>query len=219
MILLSSVSRRGGQALHVSARRVFHELRDLKSASLHEHPFRHSSYQRARFTRSGNTRESGWWSFRSPPPPRFGGKRIYAKAAGGAVALTPAAFVAIGEEDRDDNRTGEDYMLEASRKEIEEYVPQWLENSHGFRISIYNFLDNYIIEPVATGFRFLHLVVIFVPVILTVPIIFMGKRNAKRDNERSGTLWWYAFLVKGMERAGAAFIKVGTLLFPLIFAC
>lgn len=110
-------------------------------------------------------------------------------------------------------------MLEASRKEIEEYVPQWLENSHGFRISIYNFLDNYIIEPVATGFRFLHLVVIFVPVILTVPIIFMGKRNAKRDNERSGTLWWYAFLVKGMERAGAAFIKVGTLLFPLIFAC
>jgi aarF domain-containing kinase len=52
------------------------------------------------------------------------------------------------------------------------------------------------------------LIFIFVPVIVTVPVIWFGQRQPERDNERSGTLWWYAFLVNGMERAGAAFIKV-----------
>jgi aarF domain-containing kinase len=54
----------------------------------------------------------------------------------------------------------------------------------------------------------LHLVIIFVPVIVTIPVIWIGSRNPNKDDERSGTLWWYGFLVSSMERAGAAFIKV-----------
>lgn len=71
----------------------------------------------------------------------------------------------------------------------------------------------YVFEPIATGLRFVQLVVIFVPVLVTIPVIFLGTRVSERDNERSGTLWWYQFLVKQMERAGATFIKVG-ILFP-----
>ena len=56
--------------------------------------------------------------------------------------------------------------------------------------------------------RFLPLVIIFVPVIVTIPAIWIGARRVDRDNERSGTLWWYGFLVSSMEKAGAAFIKV-----------
>jgi aarF domain-containing kinase len=78
-------------------------------------------------------------------------------------------------------------MLEASRKELEE---------------------QYIVEPICTGLRFLHLVVIFVPVIVTIPALWLGQKQPGRENERSGTLWWYGFLVASMERAGAAFIKV-----------
>jgi hypothetical protein len=66
----------------------------------------------------------------------------------------------------------------------------------------------YIYEPIATGMRFIQLVAIFVPVFATIPIIFIGSRDPNRDNERTGTLWWYAFLVKQMEKAGATFIKV-----------
>jgi aarF domain-containing kinase len=66
----------------------------------------------------------------------------------------------------------------------------------------------YIYEPIATGLRFVQLVFIFVPVIATIPIIFIGSRDAKHDSDRSGTLWWYAFLVRQMERAGPTFIKV-----------
>jgi len=51
-------------------------------------------------------------------------------------------------------------------------------------------------------------VIIFVPVIVAIPAIWIGDRVKDRDNERKGTLWWYGFLVSSMERAGAAFIKV-----------
>jgi hypothetical protein len=99
-------------------------------------------------------------------------------------------------------------MLEASRKEIEKKIPDDLHGMKRIFRSIWVFLDLYIYEPIATSLRFLHLVVIFVPVIITVPAIWIGKRQRGRDNERSGTLWWYGFLVDAMERAGPAFIKV-----------
>lgn len=123
-------------------------------------------------------------------------------------ALSPAAFIKIGEEEYHDGRTGEDHMLEASRAELQKSIPDGV---HGFRRvwrGVIFVFDQYIYEPIATGFRFLHLVLIFVPVILTIPAIWIGRRHKDRDNERSGTLWWYGFLVHSMERAGAAFIKV-----------
>ncbi|KAF2133234.1 ABC1-domain-containing protein [Dothidotthia symphoricarpi CBS 119687] len=146
--------------------------------------------------------------------PRFRGKKIlWSGAATGAATgaiLSPLAFVEISQ-DKSSNgeKTHEEAMLEASRKELDEQVPKVLENSKKYRRGIYFFLEDYIIEPIATGLRFLHLVVIFVPVIVTIPVIWLGSRQADKDNERSGTLWWYSFLVSSMERAGAAFIKLG----------
>lgn len=149
--------------------------------------------------------------FRPPPLPPNGGRRLL-YASLGTSALTPAALVSISEshDSDEDGRTGEQTMLDASRQEIDHALPEWVADSnHGVRRGIYVFLDTWVMEPVATGFRFLHLLVIFVPVFLTVPAIWMGARLNERDGERSGTLWWYGFLVKSMERAGAAFIKLG----------
>lgn len=100
-------------------------------------------------------------------------------------------------------------MLEASRKELAEQVPEYLQGSRHIRRAIWRFLDTWIVEPIATGLRLFHLMVIFVPVIITVPAIWIGSRQKDKDDERSGTIWWYGFLVSSMERAGAAFIKVG----------
>lgn len=125
-----------------------------------------------------------------------------------AAALTPAAFIKLSEEDNGDGKTPEEHMLEASRAEIQKRVP---ENVHGVKRAwrkLYILTDEYIYEPIATGLRFLHLVVIFVPVIISTPIIWLGRRLKARHNERSGTIWWYMFLVHSMERAGPAFIKV-----------
>ena len=123
-------------------------------------------------------------------------------------ALSPAAFIKLSEQDSDDGKTGEEHMLEASRDELKKSIP---DSVHGLRRVWHKLVfvvDQYIYEPLATGFRFLHLVFIFVPVLITVPIIWFGRRDKHRDNERGGTLWWYGFLVRSMERAGPAFIKV-----------
>ncbi|KAI4144096.1 MAG: hypothetical protein L6R39_004324, partial [Caloplaca ligustica] len=111
------------------------------------------------------------------------------------------------EEDNGDGKTPEEHMLEASREELKKEVP---EDAHGLSRAwkaVYLFLDLYIYEPIATGFRFLHLAVIFLPVIATIPVIWLGRRIKERNDERAGTLWWYNFLVRSMERGGPAFIK------------
>ena len=124
------------------------------------------------------------------------------------AALSPAAFLKLSEEGTNNGKTGEEEMLAASRAEIRKELPRDERGLRRLVDTVVFIFDQYIYEPVATGFRFLHLVVIFVPVIFTVPVIWFGRRKEDRDNERSGTLWWYSFLVSSMERAGPAFIKV-----------
>ncbi len=99
-------------------------------------------------------------------------------------------------------------MLEASRDEIKKEVSADVHGFQRFKHSIILFADLYLWEPICTGLRFFHLVVIFVPVIVAVPAIWVGKRDKMRGGERWGTVWWYRFLVQAMERAGPAFIKV-----------
>ncbi len=125
-----------------------------------------------------------------------------------AAALSPAAFVQLSE-NHEDGKTGEMHMLEVSRQEISKKVP---EDVHGLRRvykTIIYVLDQWVYEPIATSFRFLHLMIIFVPVIVTIPAAFLGPRRKDNDDERVGTIWWYGFLVRAMERAGPAFIKLG----------
>jgi aarF domain-containing kinase len=145
--------------------------------------------------------------------PKFKGKTILwsgaATGAAGGTLLSSLSFVEVANSKASNGeQTHEEAMLEASRKELDEQVPHALRNSAKYRRGIYFFFEDYIIEPIATGLRFLHLVIIFVPVIVTIPALWLGSRQPDRDNERSGTLWWYGFLVGSMERAGAAFIKV-----------
>lgn len=137
-------------------------------------------------------------------------------AAGNGV-LGAAAFVELsGDENGDGDDTGEKRMLELSRDEIKKTVDEDDKGFRRLRHQIALYVSLYIWEPISTGFRFLQLVVIFVPVILSVPAIWVGTRQPDRDNERIGTLWWYGFLVKAMEWAGPAFIKVCDVYLPAV---
>lgn len=137
-------------------------------------------------------------------------RRIALRASAGIAALSTGAFIELSNKDNSGTEeTGEHRMLALSRQEIRKSVP---DDEHGiFRAAhkVILLLDLYIWEPICTGLRFLHLAVIFVPVLVTVPIIWVGGRQPDRDNERAGTLWWYEFLVQAMELAGPAFIKLG----------
>ena len=137
--------------------------------------------------------------------------RVFLTASGGAAALGTAVFVELSHQDdkaRPD-QTGEQRMLELSREEIKKAVADDDRGLSRIVHKVFIFLDLYIWEPIFTGVRFLHLVAIFVPAIITVPVIWLGKRQPDRDNERTGTLLWYNLLVNAMELAGPAFIKLG----------
>lgn len=154
----------------------------------------------------GSRNQHGWqWTV---PPHR--GRAPLLAAAQTSVALGTAAFVKLSENEEASGDTGERRMLQASRKEIAKKVDEDDRGLSRLRHKVVYFLDLFVWEPLCTGFRFLHLALIFVPVILAVPAIWIGRRQKDRNNERSGTLWWYGFLVKGMEWAGPAFIKVRT---------
>lgn len=175
----------------------------------------------ARFVQRATTRSfahrSGRGYFASPRFPRR--TILWSGATAGAAALSPLAFVEIGNDKVEHGeQTHEEAMLEASRKELDNQVPKVLESSVKYRRGLYFFIEDYIIEPIATGIRFLHLVIIFVPVIVTIPVIWIGTRQPEKENERTGTVWWYGFLVSSMERAGAAFIKVRSIHYRLILA-
>lgn len=131
------------------------------------------------------------------------------------AALTPGAFLELAEEGDTSEKTGELQMLEASREEAQTGVSKDARGLKRLRQRLYVWWYCYIYDPIATGFRFVHLVLIFMPVILTFPAVWFGKQLPDRSGERTGTLWWFQFLVRAMERAGPAFIKVGCLAFDL----
>lgn len=70
-----------------------------------------------------------------------------------------------------------------------------------------DFIRFRILEPLFTSGRFVHLCILFLPVIFSAPLLLLGPVDA-RSGERWGAVWWYGFLVKQMERAGPTFIKV-----------
>ncbi|KAK7064072.1 ABC1-domain-containing protein [Favolaschia claudopus] len=70
------------------------------------------------------------------------------------------------------------------------------------------FLHRRIWEPLLTGKRFVFLFALFFPVIICAPMLLVGKPEKRYQGDRWGAVWWYNFLVKQMETAGPAFIKL-----------
>lgn len=83
--------------------------------------------------------------------------------------------------------------------------------------SVRRFLRDYLVEPISTSLRFFQLALIFLPVLLSAPILCLELVDDSRDRrrgrpqrtkERRTTRWWYYLLVHQMEMAGPTFIKV-----------
>ncbi|KAJ8481204.1 hypothetical protein ONZ45_g15383 [Pleurotus djamor] len=69
-------------------------------------------------------------------------------------------------------------------------------------------LRSYIWEPVLTAKRFIYLFFLFAPVIISSPMLLVGKPRKRLHGDRWGAVWWYGFLVRRMEAAGPTFIKL-----------
>ncbi|KAJ3573045.1 hypothetical protein NP233_g2673 [Leucocoprinus birnbaumii] len=69
-------------------------------------------------------------------------------------------------------------------------------------------LRDHIWEPILTAKRFIYLFILFAPVIITSPMLLIGKIEKKLKGDRWGAVWWYGLLVRQMEAAGPTFIKL-----------
>lgn len=75
-------------------------------------------------------------------------------------------------------------------------------------LRIIGLFKDYIWEPILTTRRFIHLFYLFVPAIITMPMLLVGSPDVQLQGDRWGAVWWYDFLVKRMQAAGPTFIKV-----------
>ena len=69
------------------------------------------------------------------------------------------------------------------------------------------FVDH-IWEPILTARRFVHLFFLFIPVIISSPMLLVGSPEERLQGDKWGAVWWYDYLVARMDRAGPTFIKV-----------
>ncbi|KAK9483286.1 ABC1 family-domain-containing protein [Lipomyces starkeyi] len=104
-----------------------------------------------------------------------------------------------------DYETREDYLLRVS----DELQAQSKSIPYSSLLKRIYFVVDSIYDSMATWLRFLHLVIIFVPVIAGSPMILFGHKISTSENETTGALRWYQLLIKSMERAGPTFIKLG----------
>ncbi|KAI8068084.1 hypothetical protein BC940DRAFT_300287 [Gongronella butleri] len=109
----------------------------------------------------------------------------------GSVLLTPCAIARAQEHEQDE--------LISSVHEGTLLWSDWVR-------CIGVFLDDWVLEPLLTLRRFVHIVVLFGPVLITSPALLMGTKVD--HDETTGALWWYDFLADQMERAGPSFIKL-----------
>ncbi|KAI0094283.1 hypothetical protein BDY19DRAFT_912075 [Irpex rosettiformis] len=63
-------------------------------------------------------------------------------------------------------------------------------------------------EPLLTARRFIHLLLLFIPVIFTTPMLLVGEPQRTLGGDRWGAVWWYGFLTAQMQRAGPTFVKL-----------
>ncbi|KAF7981112.1 hypothetical protein HWV62_34831 [Athelia sp. TMB] len=82
------------------------------------------------------------------------------------------------------------------------------EVQHSILSRILQLLRDRIWEPIRTASRFIHLAVLFVPVIVAMPMLLVGTPETRLGGDRWGAVWWYGFLVSRMQAAGPTFIKL-----------
>lgn len=107
-----------------------------------------------------------------------------------------------------------------SRKHIHDgYLSQPNQRSVFSKESLESILKLYLYDPVSTCLRFIHLVLLFGPVLILLPLILIGpktsygitspdKLSSTLSSDKAGAQLWYKYLTWSMEMAGPSFIKV-----------
>jgi hypothetical protein len=142
-----------------------------------------------------NTRPRSVLSLRTRPRPRWPGALVL-----GLVPLVHAVSDGSDPSSSSESLSPEIQDLSPSEEEPGQ-APSW---------RITRCLDDWILEPLATLRRLVHLFALFLPALVIAPVLLLEFMVSPRegDEELASTRFWYRLLVAQMERAGPTFIKV-----------
>lgn len=111
--------------------------------------------------------------------------------------------------------TFENGLYQASKLEEEKLNREYRENQSkrgylvGFLYRLKFVLDDYLVEPIVTFVRFMELTIIFLPLLLSAPMCWVGPRDkTSKERTRAGAKLWFRYLRWTAEVAGASFIKL-----------
>lgn len=180
--------------------------------------------------RAYSTHHKQWRWHRSQQDPQFGKSGILLRLGivSGAVSVFSSKTLILNDVYPVDNTihnlrpidgadTWENGLYRASQKEeqelFDEYRRQKLARS-SYPVKLFYYikyaLTDYLADPCITIARFLELTFIFIPVLLTAPICWIGSKDRRTgESVRSGARLWYRYLRWSSEHAGASFIKLG----------
>ena len=139
---------------------------------------------------------------------------------------TASPLLAESQEITEEHHNEQSEYQQLDEESVKKYAPTLEDqdemhhpNRPKFIKSVQLFFIRWITEPLGTAKRFIVLVCIFLPVLVTVPLLFVGSRreggrrrgkrtSIKEEGQRWGAMWWFGFLVRSLERAGPTFIKL-----------
>ncbi|KAF5368444.1 hypothetical protein D9758_002279 [Tetrapyrgos nigripes] len=79
------------------------------------------------------------------------------------------------------------------RSTVQPVIPSPSEDNLTWKSRILSILRSRIWEPVLTAKRFIYLCTLFLPVIITAPMLLVGKPEKKHQGDGWGAIWWYDF--------------------------
>lgn len=129
--------------------------------------------------------------------------------AASALAAAPSVFYLRAEEQPESKHASGEAHQQLDQLPAERAHQQETRKRSWLRC-LFNSIDWLILEPLSTLRRFIFLALLFLPVIVTCPLLL--RQALPHQQDPPSVRWWYGLLVKQMERAGPTFIKVRDLL-------
>ncbi|TBU49914.1 ABC1-domain-containing protein [Dichomitus squalens] len=162
--------------------------------------------QTSSWTQSSQTFSSQFFTRTAAPSSSFSRKLLWIIPVTGGIAFLAAPA-------RKDNRNvfASPNLIpcsEAAAESLHPVIMSPYESDRTLLGRIRDFLRDRILEPVLTAQRFVYLCFLFVPVLLTAPMLLIGPPESKLGGDRWGAVWWYGFLTRQMQYAGPTFIKL-----------
>lgn len=132
--------------------------------------------------------------------------RYQRQQKGWSCAAATGLTLAFANEDEEREKTG---AVKKSENDIKNCFkhPDGHQKRENLGRAIGRYWLRWVWEPLRTYIRFIELLILFTPLLATLPVALIGSRD--QNGDRMGARWWFRYTAATMTLAGPSFIKLG----------